>query len=279
MPDKVFVNATVKTCIILFSKAKTNNHTIILENYDGIVFCKMDHSLTYKSIMRYDNYPFSFEQGIDLSKVEVVALGDIAEFSLGIKTSNDKKFISISPFPEDSYRLIRGRNIQRYNTPLSQEWIWYRPDLFMEKVGAGPRKLENFLVKKKILIQDIAQEICATIDSNMYLCNDTINLIFGIDDKFKFEYVLGLLNSKPVRFWHKKIFPEGLHIKIYQLKEIPIPVVPFERQDTVVELVNQILLKKKSNPSADTSFLEYEIDKLVYQLYNLTPEEIAIIEQ
>ncbi|MBR3783779.1 MAG: N-6 DNA methylase [Bacteroidales bacterium] len=279
LPDKVFVNATVKTCIILFSKAKTNNHTIILENYDGIVFCEMDHSLTYKSIMQYDNYPFSFEHGIDMSKVEVVALGDIAEFSLGIKTSNDKKFISNSPFPEDSYRLIRGRNIQRYNTPLSQEWIWYRPDLFMEKVGAGPRKLENFLVKKKILIQDIAQEICATIDSNMYLCNDTINLIFAIDDKFKFEYVLGLLNSKPVRFWHKKIFPEGLHIKIYQLKEIPIPVVSFERQDTVVELVNQILLKKKSNPNADTSSLEYEIDKLVYQLYNLTPEEIAVIEQ
>ena len=265
LPDKVFENATVKTCIILFSK--------------GTVFYKMDHSLTYKNIKRYDNYPFSFEQGIDLSKVEVVALGDIAEFSLGIKTSNDKKFISNSPFPEDSYRLIRGRNIQRYNTPLSQEWIWYRPDLFMEKVGAGPRKLENFLVKQKILIQDIAQEICATIDSNMYLCNDTINLIFSIDDKFKFEYILGLLNSKPVRFWHKKIFPEGLHIKIYQLKEIPIPVVSFEKQDTVVGLVNQILLKKKSNPSADTSFLEYEIDKLVYQLYNLTPEEIAIIEQ
>ena len=279
LPDKVFENATVKTCIILFSKDKANNHTIILENYNGTVFYKMDHSLTYKNIKRYDNYPFSFEQGIDLSKVEVVALGDIAEFSLGIKTSNDKKFISNSPFPEDSYRLIRGRNIQRYNTPLSQEWIWYRPDLFMEKVGTGPRKLDNLQKKKKILIQDIAQEICATIDSNMYLCNDTINLIFSIDDKFKFEYILGLLNSKPVRFWHKKIFPEGLHIKIYQLKEIPIPVVSFEKQDTVVGLVNQILFKKKSNPSADTSFLEYEIDKLVYQLYNLTPEEIAIIEQ
>ena len=155
LPDKVFENATVKTCIILFSKDKANNHTIILENYNGTAFYKMDHSLTYNNIKRYDNYPFSFEQGIDLSKVEVVSLGDIVEFSLGIKTSNDKKFISNSPFPEDSYRLIRGRNIQRYNTPLSQEWIWYRPDLFMEKVGAGPRKLENFLVKKKILIQSI----------------------------------------------------------------------------------------------------------------------------
>ena len=279
LPDKVFVNATVKTCIILYSKEKINNHTIILENYDGTVFYEMDHSLTYKNIRRYDNYPFSFEQGIDLSKVEVIALGDIAEFSLGIKTSNDKRFISNSPFPEDSYRLIRGRNIQRYNTPLSHEWIWYRPDLFMEKVGAGPRKLENFLVKQKILIQDIAQEICATIDSDMYLCNDTINLIFNIDNKFKFEYILGLLNSKAVRFWHKKIFPEGLHIKIYQLKEIPIPVVSIEKQDKIVDFVKQVLLKKKTNPNADTSSLEHEIDKLVYQLFNLTLEEIAVIEQ
>lgn len=149
----------------------------------------------------------------------------------------------------------------------------------MEKVGAGPRKLENFLVKKKILIQDIAQEICATIDSNMYLCNDTINLIFSLNNRFKFEYILGLLNSKAVRFWHKKVFPEGLHIKIYQLKEIPIPVVTLEQQEQIAEFVNQILKLKKKDPNADISDLEYQIDKLVYDLYGLTEEEIAVIEK
>lgn len=279
LPDKVFENATVKTCIILYSKEKTNNNNILLEVYDGITFSKMEHSLTYKTIKQYENYPFSFEQGIDLSKVNVVTLGDIADFSLGIKTSNDKRFISNKPFPKDCYRLIRGRNIQRYNTPINDEWIWYRPDLFMEKVGAGPRKIENFLVKQKILIQDIATEICATIDENEYLCNDTINLVYKLDKYFSFKYVLGLLNSKAVRFWHKKVFPEGLHIKIYQLKEIPIPTVGYAQQQPIIDLVDKILAAKKNNSLANTSVLEDKIDKLVYELYGLTEEEIVMIER
>jgi len=43
-------------------------------------------------------------------------------------------------------------------------------------------------------------------------------------------------------------------------------------------LVDQILSAKKQKPETDTSHLEYQIDQLVYQLYNLTPNEIKIIE-
>ena len=278
LPDKVFENATVKTCIILYSKDKASSNTIVLENWDGTSFSIMNHSLTYQSIRQYENYPFSFEENIDLSRVNVIKLGEIAHFSLGIKTSNDKRFISNAPFLEDSYRLIRGRNIQRYNTPQSSEWIWYRPDLFMQKVGAGPRQLEFFRTSPKIIIQDIATEICATIDENMYLCNDTINLIYKLDNSYSFNYILGLLNSKAVRFWHKKVFPEGLHIKIYQLKEIPIPVVSAAHQKPIIDIVNKIIETKQDNPCADTSVLEKEIDRMVYKLYNLTDEEIAVIE-
>ena len=271
-------NATVKTCIILFSKESVDLNTIILIDYNGKVFSKMGYSLTYDSIKKFDNYPFSFDRNINLSKVASIKLGDIAGFSLGIKTSNDKKFISNIPFKEDCYHLIRGRNIQRYNTPISDEWIWYRPDLFMEKVGAGPRRIEYFTTSPKILIQDIATEICATIDENKYLCNDTINLIYKLNKGYSFQYILGLLNSKAVRFWHKKVFPEGLHIKIYQLKEIPIPSIKEEEQKPFIMLVNQILAIKRRNISEDTSDLESEIDHLVYNLYGLTEEEIEIIE-
>ena len=41
---------------------------------------------------------------------------------------------------------------------------------------------------------------------------------------------------------------------------------------------NQILATKKKDPNADTSALERQIDKMVYELYGLTPEEIAIVE-
>lgn len=43
-------------------------------------------------------------------------------------------------------------------------------------------------------------------------------------------------------------------------------------------LVTQILAAKQRGPNADTSALERQIDEMVYELYELTPEEIAIVE-
>ena len=51
-----------------------------------------------------------------------------------------------------------------------------------------------------------------------------------------------------------------------------------KEQKKIINLVDQILTAKQSNLDADTSQLEAEIDKLVYQLYDLTEEEIAIVE-
>ena len=44
-------------------------------------------------------------------------------------------------------------------------------------------------------------------------------------------------------------------------------------------MVKQILAVKKRTPEADTTALEREIDRLVYQLYDLSPEEIALVEE
>ena len=64
----------------------------------------------------------------------------------------------------------------------------------------------------------------------------------------------------------------------YELDTIPIPEISLKRQMPIVELVDKILVAKQSNPIINTSQLEKEIDQQVYALYNLTPEEIAIIE-
>ncbi len=45
-----------------------------------------------------------------------------------------------------------------------------------------------------------------------------------------------------------------------------------------ITLVDQILSTKKKDPNADTSALECRIDKMVYKLYDLTPEEEDIVE-
>jgi len=46
----------------------------------------------------------------------------------------------------------------------------------------------------------------------------------------------------------------------------------------VNDKVNKILTIKKSDPTADITTLEKEIDQLVYALYGLTEEEIRIVE-
>ncbi|MGB3840987.1 MAG: hypothetical protein WBL11_00885, partial [Bacteroidales bacterium] len=62
------------------------------------------------------------------------------------------------------------------------------------------------------------------------------------------------------------------------LSEIPIKIVPQMDQQPFIDLVDKILAAKKDNPQADTTAWENEIDQLVYKLYDLTDEEIAIIE-
>jgi hypothetical protein len=62
-------------------------------------------------------------------------------------------------------------------------------------------------------------------------------------------------------------------------KKLPIPGVDAASQAPIVALVDQILLAKKKNPNADVSALEAEIDRLVYSLYGLTRQEIAVVEE
>lgn len=70
----------------------------------------------------------------------------------------------------------------------------------------------------------------------------------------------------------------NLAIKTEYVKSLRIPIKNKDLVNSVETLVNQILSAKKSNPQSDTSAEEQEIDQLVYKLYNLTPEEIAIVE-
>lgn len=69
----------------------------------------------------------------------------------------------------------------------------------------------------------------------------------------------------------KKLYVELIHVP-------PITDENREVAEQIEDLVEQILTAKKTDPNTDTTELENEIDKLVYELYNLTPNEIAIVE-
>ena len=343
LPEKVFKDATVKTCICFYTNNKpTENNVINIEKCENARFSSKGFVLPYKQILENDKYNFSFEKTIVLNKIKTIPLKDIVLFSLGIKTSDDKRFIFNEKKDDDCYLFLRGRNIQRWGKPTNNEYLWYRPDLITQKPGGRPRVFENFTVDKKIVIQDMAVQINATLDKEKFLCNDKVNIIYAIKNKYSMEYILVLLNSKLINKWFKKLYSSGLEIKINQLETIPIPEIPLEAQQPFIALadkmltLNETLLKKSTNflkvvkqtfalekistkletfynldfdgfmkelkqkltPKTKLEWLEVfeetkkslqeiqsqiaatdkEINALVYKLYDLTEEEIKIVE-
>ena len=95
------------------------------------------------------------------------------------------------------------------------------------------------------------------------------------------KYLTGLLNSRLIAFWLKhKGKMQGTN---YQIDKQPLLALPLisplpDTQAAIEMLVDRILTAKAADSHADTAALEKEIDQLVYVLYDLTPEEIAIVE-
>jgi hypothetical protein len=119
---------------------------------------------------------------------------------------------------------------------------------------------------------------------------DTDNHIFGggtshsfklFDNTFNDKYILGILNSK-LGWWliskYCTAIQNGYQLIWKYFSQIPIAIGNETVRKNIVVIVNEILLTKKQNPSTDTSDIENQIDQLVYQLYDLTEEEIAIVE-
>ncbi len=69
-------------------------------------------------------------------------------------------------------------------------------------------------------------------------------------------------------------------LELYQkpLSEIPIKRISLAEQKPFVELVDRILEAKRGDHQGDTTNLERQVDQLVYELYDLTDDEIAVVE-
>jgi type II restriction/modification system DNA methylase subunit YeeA len=103
-----------------------------------------------------------------------------------------------------------------------------------------------------------------------------------VSDKLSLNYILAILNSKLMKFLFSKIgvmTAGGAYtLKKSTIDEFPLKMPEIEIEQLFIDKVNQILILKKDNPETVTYALEKEIDHMVYELYELTVEEIAIVE-
>ena len=113
-----------------------------------------------------------------------------------------------------------------------------------------------------------------------------LDRIYYLDpfQKVDLKFVLGIINSKLTNFWFEdayattKVAGGYFDLNGNQIKSIKLPKCSIESEKTVSGIVEKVLTAKKIDPDSDTSALEAQIDQLVYKLYGLTEEEIAIVE-
>lgn len=184
-------------------------------------------------------------------------------------------------FDNNTYEYLEGKDVVRYSLKWSGTYLRYGDHL------AAPRTFDIFN-GRKIIIREITgkypQSIIATYSEDIYLFNmSNIAIVEKDNANISLKYVLALLNSKLMSYYFMKntaksvrqMFPK---IILEDLRKFPIKNISISDQQPFITLVDKILLLKRENIQADTSYLESEIDQLVYQLYELTDEEIKIVE-
>jgi hypothetical protein len=138
--------------------------------------------------------------------------------------------------------------------------------------------------KEKVVYSEIVKQPQFYFDNSGFYVEATSFLMTG---KYV-KYICGLLNSRPVSYFFKNWYAggglgeEGYRYKKAFLENLPIPPITPTNEPIVKQiegLVDKILAAKKQNPQADTGEWENEIDRLVYRLYDLTEEEVKIIEE
>ncbi|MCG8859493.1 type IIG restriction enzyme/methyltransferase [Tenacibaculum finnmarkense] len=268
----VFEEAVVDTIIFKIGKEKSkdSNIKIISKDYksswivnpkDNVVFLKKMPNL----ILKLDN--------------TVNVLSDFTEIWQGLiaygKKDQPREYTSESKINETYRKLLYGGNIKKYSINWAGEYLSYgdwlhrpRPSYIYDKPKILIQRIRNPKLSNRIIgAIDYDKFINGTGLSNVFLKNEA---------NCSLKFLLGLLNSSLINYWFSFYFSD-VNIKPEQLRKIPIKRCEYFEK-SIKNIISKILSIKKENPESDTSVLEKEIDQMVYKLYDLTADEIAIVE-
>ncbi|HEB9331481.1 TPA: Eco57I restriction-modification methylase domain-containing protein [Campylobacter coli] len=137
--------------------------------------------------------------------------------------------------------------------------------------------------KEKLGWQRITQEPSFILERECILLDSMAFMV--ANSKNELKYLLGFLNSSLIFYYFKNIghlySDKGFLLSNQYVEKFPIPKINSKNQKIADELVNsvdEILKAKEQDKNANTQELENKINSLVYKLYNLTEDEIKIIE-
>jgi type I restriction-modification system DNA methylase subunit/predicted type IV restriction endonuclease len=307
--DKVFGEANVDTCLLIFKKGKPNNLRLG-EFKDGQLTIVGDFPV---SQFKKNNYIINITLAKSKDKSAILEkisenskpLSEYATASTGLKAyqegkgkpkqtkamKNERVFHAKNKKDYSFKKYLEGRDVCRYRLGWSGEYLSYGDWL------AEPRKSVPFN-EPRILVRQIPSPPPYSINSvftDKELLND-INSMVVFDFKCEPLCLLAVLNSKITTFWfantfdkfQRKTFPQ---FKVKELAIFPIPNTHQAEQEKIAKKaqtmldLNKELQATSANTDKHNSLkleiekLDREIDEEVYKIYGLTDEEIKTIEQ
>ncbi|AWM14207.1 restriction endonuclease subunit M [Flavobacterium sediminis] len=309
LPDNVFEDAKVET--IIFELFKNNlSKEINVINYskdERINFIDESRTIKYLSTdwekdsnLNFNLYASKSELNLinKIEKLNIITLNQIADFTLGI-TPYDKykghsqEIIKSRAYHsvikiDDSYKpLITGENIIRYFvSPEIKEYIKYGDWL-------GAKREERFFINSRILIRQIVSGnppriYCGYTEEELYFTQIGFGIISKNQEEFANKYILTLLNSKLLNFYHKYKFLDlekdlFQKVLIANCKELPILKATLSEQLIFVDKADLMLLLNKELKDSASKFQrtlqrKFELESLPKKLeswYELTFAEFV----
>lgn len=305
--EAAFREAVVENVIVIFSKHsrppdQVARNTIRFEDLapSGVPLFRASASQAtiaqnYRASFIAPENPLSARLAQRL-KAAKVRFGDCLHINQAIALKHDRAAcLSDTKKNRDYHEVLDGRHIERYYTGRSPNYFKFD----LSKIHSCKRE-DIFLLDEKIFFRRVGKGLVGTLDSQRKYALNTLVVVSPTSDcQLNLRFVLGLFNSSFLSFLYlqflkssKKVFSE---IQARQVEQLPLPFRSPANQreanqhDRLVTFVDEMIAAKKNLVGARTDrdrqhferkcvALDRQIDQLVYELYGLTPEEIALVE-
>jgi hypothetical protein len=300
IPDIVrpFIDVEHDVCALFINKIGKLNEPIIRTRFyrnSKVVENKWVSQKSNFILTEYDNTYNILLDSTDISILNKLRKYEVLENYLqcheGIHSGNirEKLFIKDKISGNQKTMFLGGRSGDKIENYISYMAGWnvdYRDEIIdKSKNEYASLRDEKIFLNPKIYLTRTGNPFKAFIDETNYASNNFFSVQFkdySINSYEKLIPILGLLNSKFSNYYIRRIIAPSLGNTFVETKIIHLLKLPINKDvltsEELTKTVNQLLDEKKKSPTADTTTLETQIDQLVYKLYDLTEEEIKIIE-
>ena len=173
-----------------------------------------------------------------------------------------------------------NHQVYRYTIAYEGKKLYVDPSCLREgkptELFRAAKILGRQLISRQFRLQFTYTDQPFAFKKNLYA-------IYKLDTSiYEYNFLLAILNSKFYSYVQVGLNASGQRddypsFSLQDYRNFLIPIASKKAQKPFIELVDKIL-EAKTAPQANTSELEAKIDQMVYKLYDLTPEEIAIVE-